>query len=134
MKCPECGYENLEGEAYCFECGAVLGDETIISIPDDNIMVTEKAVVVINGKEYELKPGENVVGREKADIELKDPEDYVSRKHCVISFHNGKLSLVDTSLNGTYVNGERVEKNNVVDLNPNDDLRFARANAKLKVS
>ena len=134
MNCPECGYDNLEGEAYCYECGAVLGDETIVSIPDEQAGAPDKAIILLNGKEYELKQGENTVGRENADIILSDPEDYVSRKHCVILFEQGRVSLKDMSLNGTFINGSRVEKNKSVDLNNGDDLKFARVNATLQVN
>jgi pSer/pThr/pTyr-binding forkhead associated (FHA) protein len=134
MICPECGYENLEGEAYCMECGAVLGDETIIAFSDENQNQPKKASLIVEDNEYEIKTGENTVGRENADIVINDPEDYLSRTHCIIVFKNGELSVVDKSLNGTYINGEKMLKDTPVNIDEQDDLRFAKINASVKLN
>jgi pSer/pThr/pTyr-binding forkhead associated (FHA) protein len=49
-----------------------------------------------------------VLGRASGcDHRIKDPS--ISRRHCLLSFHDGKLWVEDlASLNGTRIDGERV--------------------------
>lgn len=51
-----------------------------------------------------------VIGRAKdCDVIIKDKSDLVSRHHAIIAFNFwGKMTLCDTSMNGTFVNGERI--------------------------
>jgi len=133
MKCPECGQRNLEGELYCSECGAILGDETIIAGSSDYLLFNHAALIV-GSKEFEIKPGKNIIGREDADIVITDPESYMSRKHCTIYFTEGRLTLLDNSMNGTYINGERALIDTSVELSDGDELKLAKVKAKIKVS
>jgi hypothetical protein len=60
---------------------------------------------------FQLETGLNTIGRLKNnDIVLED--SWISRRHCVILIHaRGGCELHDTaSLNGTWVNGHRVEQ------------------------
>jgi serine/threonine protein kinase/pSer/pThr/pTyr-binding forkhead associated (FHA) protein len=53
---------------------------------------------------------DHIVGRDSS-LELRIKSDLVSRKHAKISFEKGCFRVVDMgSLNGTYVNGYRVDK------------------------
>lgn len=48
---------------------------------------------------YRLKPGANVIGRDaECDLPLNDP--YISRKHAIVSFRNGKASVSDLGSRG----------------------------------
>lgn len=51
-----------------------------------------------------------VIGRAKdCDVIIEDKSDLVSRHHAIIAFNFwGKMTLCDTSKNGTFVNGERI--------------------------
>lgn len=91
------------------------------------------AVIGISGKYtgaiIRIKPDTKIVfGRnhELADFVLDEPT--VSRKHCWIQYDctSRKYYVCDMSVNGVFVNGlNYLEKNCVVELNPEDELRFA---------
>jgi pSer/pThr/pTyr-binding forkhead associated (FHA) protein len=63
-----------------------------------------------NGTAIEVTRPDTVIGRHsQADICLRLPD--VSRRHCRLIHQNGEWHLFDLhSLNGTTVNGERVEE------------------------
>ncbi|WP_156678367.1 type VI secretion system-associated FHA domain protein [Sphingomonas profundi] len=51
-----------------------------------------------------------VIGRSPdADCSLPDPTSQISSRHCQIAHRDGVYMLVDTSTNGTFVNGRRLE-------------------------
>jgi hypothetical protein len=51
---------------------------------------------------------ENIVLGREGDLRIADPE--ISRRHCVIRIVDGTLVIDDlNSLNGTWVNGKRIE-------------------------
>jgi diguanylate cyclase (GGDEF)-like protein len=60
------------------------------------------------------------LGRDSlCDIEV--PDDFISRVHCVLERHDARWVLTDrSSLNGTFVNDERVEERDLV---PGDQIR-----------
>ncbi|MCK4268331.1 MAG: FHA domain-containing protein, partial [Actinomycetia bacterium] len=72
------------------------------------LLVVVKGIGV--GQTFNIIEDVLVIGRDpKSDIFLDDIT--VSRKHAVINRENGDLRISDTgSLNGTYVNHERVDK------------------------
>ncbi len=72
------------------------------------------------------------IGRDtECDIVINDNSDVISRRHAVISVaDNGKLTLTDTSFNGTYVNGIRISPNVPVPVTRKDSITFAHV-AKL---
>ena len=64
-------------------------------------------------------------GRE-CDIRLDDTTDKVSRRQAVITVSpTGKMMIYDTSSNGTYVNGEKVEKPAGKPIKRGDNINFA---------
>lgn len=66
-------------------------------------------------------------GRE-CDIRLSDQSDKVSRRQAVITFTPfGRMTIYDTSANGTFVNGERVEKPDGKSIKRGDSVNFAHA-------
>jgi len=60
---------------------------------------------------YRLKYGDNVVGRsETCDIQIRDAEMVLSRRHAIIKVSPKKIELVDLKgQNGTFVKGKRIE-------------------------
>lgn len=64
-------------------------------------------------------------GRE-CDIRLEDSSDMVSRRQAVITVTpTGKMEIYDTSSNGTFVNGEKVEKPAGKPIKRGDQVNFA---------
>ncbi len=62
---------------------------------------------------FSLHLGPNVIGRQRDnDVVVGDETLHVSRRHCVVVVHaDRRVEVFDlASLNGTYVNGERIER------------------------
>jgi len=144
--CHNCGHRNPEGVNFCSSCGHALladGDDATITLhPTDDAETSEEhpdvtlgevpdgaGVLVVTrgpnvGARYLL--GEKVVraGRHpESDIFLDDIT--VSRRHVEITPSNGgAYSLRDVgSLNGTYVNRERIDE---VQLAPGDEVQIGK--------
>ena len=68
------------------------------------------------------------IGRNNAcDIIIPDTSDLVSRKQAVLSVSFfGKMTLYDTSNNGTYVNGQVIETGKGVRVTRKDKVNFAK--------
>ena len=130
MFCPECGFRNSEGVAFCARCGASLIAEqpesatTMSFVPgkDDGepdplaAVAGDEACVVIRsgggraGETYALRGDRTTIGRHPdAGIFLDDVT--VSRNHAMIVREGDQYTLVDEgSLNGTYVNRRRADR------------------------
>lgn len=69
-----------------------------------------------------------VIGRgRECDVVLADTSDLVSRKQAVILFtFFGKMTLYDTSSNGTFVNGQRLNKQQGIAVTRKDKINFGR--------
>jgi pSer/pThr/pTyr-binding forkhead associated (FHA) protein len=71
-------------------------------------------------KAITLRSAETIIGR-RQDCDLRIPSADVSRRHCLLSVHDGYLAVEDLdSVNGTFVNGVRVTGKQVV--RPGDRL------------
>jgi len=96
------------------------------------------------GQEFELEPGNNLVGRwdpetgafPEVDLDADDPEAKVSRKHALIRFDAGKITIEDIgSLNGTYVNRQpRLQPGTPVDLKDGDEIIIGKTFLKLTIN
>ncbi|MGE3975571.1 MAG: FHA domain-containing protein [Bdellovibrionales bacterium] len=82
------------------------------------------------GQTFELKEGENTIGRTKeCDIVLNLPG--ISKKHAVINYAPGNITITDLgSSNGTFVNGIRVRQKT---LSTKDRMGFHQCLADLKI-
>ncbi len=131
VNCRRCG-EILNANAnYCWACGAPQHASTspetiaipVVSVPDvlhpgasEGPEGTHTDVLVVAsgltaGSRYELDKEVTAVGRhENSDLLLDDVS--VSRHHAIITrTASGRITLRDlNSLNGTYVNGARVQE------------------------
>lgn len=68
------------------------------------------------------------IGRNNAcDIVIPDTSDLVSRKQAVLTYSFwGKMILYDTSNNGTFVNGQRLENGKGMKVTRKDKVNFAK--------
>lgn len=72
------------------------------------------------------------IGRDQGcDIVIQDNTDVISRRHATLNISpSGKMTIVDQSRNGTYVNGIRISSNVPVPVTRKDIVSFAHV-AKL---
>ena len=143
MICRRCGHANEAGANFCSSCGAPMPtteDETTASLAFERLELDEElgnaiaelptgtGMVVVRrgpnaGSRFLLDRDATTVGRHPdSDIFLDDIT--VSRRHAVIRRDDGAYEVSDAgSLNGTYVNHERVESAPVRHL---DELQVGR--------
>jgi hypothetical protein len=130
MYCTNCGHKNPEGANFCSSCGAALAessDTTITFAPaeletdlEEEVHIAPdeleggRGVMVVKrgpnaGSKFFLDADATNIGRHPdSDIFLDDIT--VSRRHAEILRKDNGFGLKDVgSLNGTYVNRERVE-------------------------
>lgn len=129
MYCTRCGHPNKDEARYCANCGTALQEETTLGIPP--IEVEGEGSDEFPFPEDELDPGQALLlvkhgpnagstfliendvtsaGRNpESDVFLDDIT--VSRKHAEIRRQEDGFSIHDLgSMNGTYVNRERVDQ------------------------
>ncbi len=131
--CHNCGHRNPEGVNFCSSCGASM----VTSAPDTSVSVSPVDELVESGEvanpvrqmelprgvgllvvrrgndegaRFPLEQPETTVGRHpESDVFLDDIT--VSRKHAVFVTEGQVTSVRDAgSLNGTYVNRERIDE------------------------
>jgi pSer/pThr/pTyr-binding forkhead associated (FHA) protein len=147
MFCTNCGHRNPEGSNFCSSCGHPLqeasgSDSTTITFATGELDADLEEEIHISPEELEggrgaliVKRGPNagskffmdedsvVIGRHPdSDIFLDDIT--VSRRHAEIKRSGTSFSLSDVgSLNGTYVNRERVDQ---ARLHHGDEVQIGR--------
>ncbi len=72
-----------------------------------------RLVCLTDGREYQVGAGPLVLGRD-AGCEVVVPGNDVSRRHAQIELGEAGYVIVDTSTNGTFVNGTRIEASRVL--------------------
>ncbi len=147
IHCPECGFVNAEGANYCQKCGAFLGQpeptgtepvtatyrvgETgeLIAVDIEDVVASQGAVLVIRagggrvGESFPLEGERMPIGRRPDSAVFLD-DVTVSRDHALIVRRGGDWHLDDLgSLNGTYVNRERIESRRLTD---GDELQVGK--------
>lgn len=146
MFCTNCGHRNPEGSNFCSSCGQPLQDEvssdTTVTFATGHLEADLEEEVHIEPEELEggrgaliVRRGQNAgskffldgertqIGRHpESDIFLDDIT--VSRRHAELRRGAASFSLFDVgSLNGTYVNRERVEE---ADLRSGDEIQIGK--------
>ena len=142
--CPECGFTNADGANYCQRCGAYLatsdpagpstatyrvGETGELEAIDWSGLPHGGATLVIRagggraGETFQLSGDRMTVGRRPdSDVFLDDVT--VSRDHAIIVQRGGEHYLDDCgSLNGTYVNRQRIESHRLQD---GDELQIGK--------
>jgi pSer/pThr/pTyr-binding forkhead associated (FHA) protein len=130
MYCTGCGHQNSGDANYCTKCGAYLvGDQSTATLPvaipgvgrdpESNVPVEpsggQGAALVIRsgggraGEHFRILDKTTIGRSPTSDIFLDDVT--VSREHAVVYNDGATIRVEDrASLNGTFVNHERVEK------------------------
>jgi pSer/pThr/pTyr-binding forkhead associated (FHA) protein len=147
MRCPECGFDNAEGANYCQKCGAYLaatgeikaGDTTEAFTVDDTTgglkpvdlqqVASQGATLVIRsgggrgGETFALDHDKSTIGR-NPDAEVFLDDVTVSRNHAMLVRRGDGVYVDDLgSLNGTYVNRQRIESHKLSD---GDELQVGK--------
>jgi hypothetical protein len=142
MNCRHCGHGNEPGARFCSSCGALLdGDEVTAGVPtvtaDDGAeepvawmaeLPEGAAVLVVQrgpnaGSVFAIEPGQVAAGRHPDSVIFLD-DITVSRRHAVVTRTDDHFEVSDAgSLNGTYVNHERVE---TAELRSGDEIQIGR--------
>jgi hypothetical protein len=129
MRCKRCGHDNEAGANFCSSCGEALSDEdttVALDLIEDRRALEQEIGDVLDqlpdgmgmlivrrgpneGSTFVLDDDSTSIGRHpESDIFLDDVT--VSRRHAVLRRVNGGYEVSDAgSLNGTYVDHERVE-------------------------
>ncbi|MBR2553513.1 MAG: FHA domain-containing protein [Aeriscardovia sp.] len=87
--------------------------------------------LVYKGNDYplriEIKNGNCIIGKQKESVDQVIPfSKAVSRVHCKVMFDNGEAGITDLgSSNGTFVNGKRLEKDEIVSIKAGDKIKIA---------
>lgn len=146
MYCTNCGHKNPEGANFCSSCGAALkdaaGSDTTITFMPGELEADLGEEVHIGPDELEggrgvliVKRGPNAGSKFFLDADVtnvgRHPDSNifldditVSRRHAEIRRDDGSFSLHDVgSLNGTYVNRERVEG---AELRSGDEIQIGK--------
>ena len=129
MVCSKCGHRNPEDAHFCANCGNPLQEETTVSFtpidaeeeggaeagaPQSELEAGQALLVVQRGpnagSKFLIDKDATTAGRHpESDIFLDDVT--VSRRHAEFRREDGRFSIHDAgSLNGTYVNRQRVEQ------------------------
>ncbi len=142
--CPNCGYENPAAARFCSSCGTPLHDRSDVDsteafdFPQDpeladldvDVDFPEGTVGMFvvrqgpkKGSRIALDSEEISIGRHpESDIFLDDVT--VSRRHAMVRRNGGGYVVYDAgSLNGTYINQERVEEQ---DLSDGDEVQVGK--------
>ena len=140
--CPECGFQNPEAANYCSKCGALLGSQESVETTQSftaeereelletlgDIGVKGPALVVRSGggrtgESFNPQGDRTTIGR-SPDCGVFLDDVTVSRRHAVLSEREGHWFIDDQgSLNGTFVNRDRVE---TTELSDGDELQIGK--------
>ena len=142
MFCTNCGHPNKDEARYCANCGAALQEDTTLGIspievegegqddfpfPEDELELGQALLLVKTGPSagstFLLESDSTRVGRDPdSDVFLDDVS--VSRSHAEIRRQADAFAIHDLgSMNGTYVNRERVE---MTKLAQHDEVQIGR--------
>ncbi len=113
-----------------------------VQTPQANQQNTRRAHVVYEyggeHKEFDLKDGKNIIGRPPMngalpDIPLPDPDLFISRCHAVVTIDGNTITLMDSSSNGTFLNGTRIPTSQPFPLNDEDVIEIEKRRLQIHI-
>jgi len=146
VHCPECGFDNADGANFCQRCGSAVaaaaapGQEPVtatyrvgetgelVPVALDEVAAGGAALVIRAGggrvgESFPLQGERITIGR-RPDSEIFLDDVTVSRDHALLVRRGGDYWLDDCgSLNGTYVNRQRVDSHRLED---GDELQIGK--------
>lgn len=131
-----CPYNHYNGETEIFDQYKTQYRESENDIDSDRtVIATVGRLIVKDNKSisYQLKVGENIVGRNgegsEADFKLDTPnEKKISREHIIVDVksegndYSYSVRLYKKEVNRTYVNGNRIEYSDCIRLHDKDTI------------
>jgi pSer/pThr/pTyr-binding forkhead associated (FHA) protein len=142
LYCTNCGHRNPDDARFCAQCGRALQEDTTVTFSPIEVeeetgedvalplaeLTSEQALLVVKrgpnaGSNFVIDKEVTTAGRHpESDIFLDDVT--VSRRHAEIRRRDGRFFVRDLgSLNGTYVNRERVDE---TELASGDELQIGK--------
>lgn len=129
--CPLKTGQIVPDEGFCPECGVLIASLGA-NVPVLNAVRTPYLVDTA-GREYPLKTGDNLVGREGADVVLSDKS--VSRRHAQLDVSkSGAVTLTELgSTNGSRRGATPLVVSQAVTLSDGDELRFGAVRVTVRI-
>jgi len=139
LKCPKCPYEGKFEESIGTE-GPNFPSADKLYKPGKLIMIESDAQWLQAEKIVDLKRGVNTLGRlspnSTSNTQLPTNDTYMSRDHAAIDVIMKAGGIFEHSLsdmgssNGTFHNGDRLEKGDVIKLQPGETIRLGHTTFK----
>ncbi len=144
MRCPRCGHENERGANFCSSCAEPLGEEdttVALELLENRRSLEQEIGHVLDqlpeglgmlvvrrgpnaGSTFVVESDITNIGRHP-DSQIFLDDVTVSRKHAVIHHEGAEYNIRDLgSLNGTYVDHERIDRAVLTDMNEVQIGRF----------
>jgi pSer/pThr/pTyr-binding forkhead associated (FHA) protein len=127
IECPVCHTANPPGDQWCQDCGFLLS-----AAPPETLELSGASGprLLLDGREFELHPGANSIGRVGADVLLVDST--VSRQHATLTVAEDGAWIEDQgSTNGTFLNSTPVPQGSRSRVQDGDTLKFGSVSLKL---
>lgn len=128
-------FENIQGLLPC--AYVIKAKNHLIYYNVNNHVSIEKELYTPSSKAYlkvskladtyvDIDEREFFIGRASGGCNLTIENKTVGRIHSKIVFHNHNYYIIDLdSVNGTFINGERISSNQNIQLNSNDELMIS---------
>ena len=129
VQCPICAQMNPPGEVYCIECGFLLSSAAPTETAPAGAYPKLRDGA---GREFLLKAGENIVGRDpSSDVLISDGT--VSRRHACILIEENRAYLQDLgSTNGTFLGETKITPNMPTTVPPDATLTLGKTQFRIE--
>ena len=125
MRCPNCGTENEAGAVFCTKCGRSLNRA---GVPVGAMLLWEAE----GGAPQSMSLNRSMTLGRTAGNDIVIPDSAMSRQHVRFELTGDGVSVIDLgSLNGVYVNDERVE--DAQELRNGDEVRVGRTTLTIRI-